>query len=101
MRFVFEIEPYEIGWIWDRLTEKADAWAKEQEMEDDDAEDESCNCDDESTEADACDRMFPETADEKAHRKALDKLAECLRASGVADVTFHYCGHAKRSNGKR
>lgn len=80
MRFVFEIEPYEIEWIWDRLTEKAEAWAKEQEMEDDDAEDEYCDCDDESTEAEKADAVT----------EAFENLYKALRdATGTGDCKCH------------
>lgn len=84
----------------DLLKSVANAHVKDED-DDDDAEDEQCDCDDEPAEADAYGNMFPETAEEKAQRKALDKLAECLRASGIADVTFHYCGHAIRRDDKR
>lgn len=87
MRLSFDITPWEVKMLSDMFNEE--------EQKDDDAEDEQCDCDDESAE-EACD-----DAECEAHRKALDELAKCLRASGVADVTFHYCGDAKWSNGKR
>lgn len=61
----------------------------EAEVEDDDAEDEQNDCDDDTDCVCKC-------ADEEAHRKALDKLAECLRKSGVADVSFTFCGNVDR-----
>lgn len=59
------------------------------EEQDDDA-------DEESEDGRQC--ITPETEEEKAHRKALDKFAECLRNSGIADVSFTYMGNAKRRN---
>ena len=86
----------------DSLAEKWKADVDDDEEEDDDdAEDEQCGCDDEPAEADAYGSMFPETADEKAIRKALDKLAECLRASGRTNFNYHYCGDAIRRDDKR
>ena len=73
----------------------------EEELDDDDAEDEQCCCNSESAEEDAYGSMFPETANEKAIRKALDKLAECLRAAGRTNVTYQYCRDAKWSGNKR
>lgn len=67
--------------------------------EDDDAEDESSDSDDESEKAYEC--MFPETEEEKAHRKALDKLANALRDCGVADVSFTYVGNVHRCKNRR
>ena len=61
----------------------------EAEVENDDAEDEQDDCDDDTDCVCKC-------ADEEAHRKALDKLAECLRKSGVADVSFTFCGDVDR-----
>ena len=89
--------------LLDRLAEKwkPDVPEIDDEDEDDDAEDEHCCCDDEHAEADAYGSMFPETANEKAIRKALDKLAECLRAAGRTNVTYHYCGDAIRRDDKR
>ena len=87
MRFVFEIEPYEVGWIWDRLTEKAVAWAKEQEMEDDDAEDESCDCDDESC-SETAEEAVAETVkffvDHQEVWEALSGLVNAMRDAGVS-----------------
>ena len=59
--------------------------------EDDDAENESEDRDDESAEA----------VDAEAHRKALEKLAECLRDNGIADVAFTCTRNAVRRNRRR
>lgn len=94
MKLSFEIQPWELKLMFDLM--KSDQIEDEEELEDDDdAEDEQCCCNHEPAE-EACD-----DAECEAHRKALDKLAECLRASGIADVTFHYCGHAIRRDDKR
>ena len=53
-----------------------------------DAENESEDRDDDTTEA----------VDAEAHRKALEKLAECLRDNGIADVAFTCSRHAVRRN---
>ena len=71
---------------------------REEEVEDDDAEDESEDLDDDSENEDECDHIFPETTEERAHRKALEKLSECLRSNGIADVDFVYRRHAVRRN---
>lgn len=67
--------------------------------ENDDAEDESNDSDDESEKAYEC--MFPETKEEKAHRKALDELARVLHDSGIADVQFTYVGNVHRCKNRR
>lgn len=87
--------------LLDSLAYKWKAGVDDDEEDDDDAEDEQCNSDDEPAEADAYGSMFPETTEEKAIRKALDKLAECLRAAGRTNVTYHYCGDAIRCDDKR
>jgi len=74
---------------------KAKWKADEAEVENDDAEDEQNDDADEESE-DGYECYFPETKEEKAHRKALDKLADCLRKSGVADVSFTFCGNEHR-----
>ena len=71
-------------------------WKEDEADDDNDAEDEQDDCDYEPTEADAYGSMFPETAEEKAIRKVLDKLAEHLRAAGRTNFTYHYCGDAIR-----
>ena len=99
MKLSFEIQPWELKLMFDLV--KSDKIEDEEELDDDDAEDEQCCCDDEPAEADAYGSMFPETANEKAIRKALDKLAECLRAAGRTNFTYHYCGDAIRRDDKR
>lgn len=98
MKLSFEFAPWELKLMFDLV--KSDQ-IEDEEEDDDDAEDEQCGCDDESAEADAYGSMFPETANEKAIRKALDKLAECLRAAGRTNFTYHYCGDAIWSDDKR
>jgi len=90
MKLKFEIELNTIHdlILFDNMLEDIDKDSIDEEQEDDDAEDEQCCCDDEPAEADACDRMFPETPDEKAYRKALDDLVECLRAFCNANVSY-------------
>lgn len=95
MKLSIEIQPWELKLMCDLV--KSYQIEDEEEL-DDDAEDEQRCCDDEPAEADAYGSMFPETANEKAIRKALDKLAECLRAAGRTNVTYHYCGDANRSD---
>jgi hypothetical protein len=56
------------------------------DIEDDDAEDEPCCCcDDEAEDDDAYSRVCPETAEEKARRKAVDDLVKALRNAIVGD----------------
>ena len=81
MKLSVEIDMWEVKQLFDMFNE-------EKQDDDDDAKDEPCCCDDEPAEADACDRMFPETPDEKAYRKALDDLVECLRAFCNANVSY-------------
>ena len=71
-----------------------------EEVEDDDAENESEDRDDESEET-AYERMFPETEEEKAHRKALESLAKCLRDNGIADISINhiYDVHRRKNRG--
>lgn len=59
---------------------------KKMGVADADAENESEDRDDESA----------EEVDAEAHRKALEKLAECLRNNGIADVAFTCTRHADR-----
>lgn len=71
-----------------------DAWkakwkADDEELKHEDAEDEQCDCDDEP-EAETDDEP-----DAEAHKQALEKLAKCLHDSGIADVSFTYCGTAR------
>jgi len=70
-----------------------DAWKAKWEKEDkelkyEDADEESDDCDDES-----CEDL--DDADAKAHEEALAKFAKCLRDSGIADISFTYCGSTK------
>ena len=55
-----------------------------QEVEDDDAENESCDCDDDEDEC-SC---FPETAEEKAVRKAYEKLFDVLTDTERSNISY-------------
>ena len=68
---------------------------EEVEEDDDDAEDESCDCDDED-EDDARQRVFPETAEERAHRKALEELKKILGDSDGDGLSFDVRGDVYR-----
>ena len=91
MKLSFEIELNTIHdlILFDTMLENIGKDSIEEEQDDeDDAEDEPRDRDNEPAEADVCFRMFPETAEEKAYRKALDDLVECLRAFCNANVSY-------------
>lgn len=81
--------------IIDMWKDKWKADEAEAEEDDDDAEEEQCDCEDEESE-DGYESFIPETAEEKAHRKALRELEKAMRDAGISGVDLRFVGNVRR-----